>query len=793
MRNSKKIGQFRGFSMLEFLITTPILITFTIGVLGGARVFQAHNALRAGLDTSLRCLYPVDGKCIEVSSNAPTALYDYYKINSPIGYESDQYDYNGRGSWFDVPTYTYTPFFARILQQGQSIFAQTNYSAKRVSYDVTGEMAYVYQTARAPFIQGSDAKNPSFVFKAETSHGYSASQAISITNIDLATANPNKRHQTITFTIPNPWGGAAPRYLFEGASGKDTSAGPFGTDYSNLALPSTPATYAEIVLHIRGTGHGAGKNEISLTWGSSGSQDLGGRVWSGPGTANFVPRGVPLSYMTNQIFQQYTDEFTRHEHVIVPYDTPITLHFNISETGNGAAEWDGNDLRIFTARFGSGYDNFDCGLVSRYQYNRDGGANQGTWCVKPDTNFYTTGWSVNTSVNADPEPARTLGCQLTQSEATTTLGGLVADLESYDLYANGASCSDYVVSNTCPAYGVKGSGGSSANFGVPQEPDTSGQIRNSAQALAICPVSGDTRTVAAGASFSDRYWTEANVLVNEVGSSDPFTYAWTKEQCTQSFTLPTRVAPVPSNKLTVPSPTSSYSARYTGAQDPHVLVVNEPQRYDCADIHVVDKRYSEDQEPPLPPESLFVGVQHDLGEYCWEETLHHEATNLGLHTAAFFKPDREKEAAYTLPEPPGGSCGISSRLRYLEIGDETKITTSPLPYPQKPAECEGTDVVCRSELAGFTGGQSGDPHADYEYAENFGMREIAATYPSAKHCEGMGADAGPDCVDISYTEINDAGKVIHRAIAKAKVPLFFGTSVEVSASKDEVAERSYRR
>ena len=791
MRNSKKIGHFRGFSILEFLITTPILITFAIGVLGGARVFQAHNALKAGLDTSLRCLYPVDGKCIEVSSNAPTALYDYYKINSPIGYESDQYDYNGRGSWFDVPTYTYTPFFARILQQGQSIFAQTNYSAKRVSYEVTGEMAYVYQTARLPYIQGSDAKNPSFVYERQRSAGYGSSQDISLSNIDLVSSNPNRRHQTVTFTIPNPWGGAAPRYLFAGTTGKDTRSGPFGTGYAGLAFPANAPTHAEIAIHMRGTGSGAGKNEINLTWGNN-DLDLGGRVWATSGEANFVPRGLPRDYVMEEFFDRYT-EFELHDSIVVPYDTPITLHFRISETGNGATEWHGNDLRIFTARFGSGYDNFSCGLVSRYQYNQDGGANQGTWCVKPDTNFYTTGWSVNTSVNADPETPRAIGCQLTQSEATTTLGGMVGDLESYDLYANGASCTDYVVTNTCPAYGIKGSGGSANNFGVPQEPDTSGQIRNSSQASAICPVSGDTRTVAAGASFADRYWTEANVRVNEVGSSDPFSYAWTKERCTQSFSLPGRVASVPSNKLTIPSPTSAYSARYTGSQDPHELLVNEPQNYNCSDIHVVDRRYAEEQEPPLPPESLFVGVQHDLGEYCWEETLHHEATNLGLHAAAFFKPDREKEAAYTLPEPPGGSCGISSRLRYLEIGDETKITTSPLPYPQKPAECEATDVVCRSELAGFTGGQSGDPHADYEYAENFGMREIAATYPSAQHCEGMGADAGPDCVDISYTEINDSGKVIHRAIAKANVPLFFGTSVEVSASKDEVAERSYRR
>ena len=265
--------------------------------------------------------------------------------------------------------------------------------------------------------------------------------------------------------------------------------------------------------------------------------------------------------------------------------------------------------------------------------------------------------------------------------------------------------------------------------------------------------------------------------------------------------LPAELLAIPPNKLDIGSAIVSSDIRYTGSVDPAELIKNQPDKYSCADIKLISRRFDDKQEPALPTESIFVGSHVDLGDLCYKQLLHSEAIKYGLNPNAFFLPATPKPAGEMLLESlPEGNCGVHVSYAYAGAINEQKVTVAgPLPDGQTPPECQIEGAICRRELVGFSGGAGASNTANLPLAYQVAMEAIQTALPTAVRCQmfdgnckSLGA-GGPNCTDVCLKVEKTGDKTTYTMYALSNVPSVAGIGTTVSAVASESGELGYAR
>lgn len=778
-----------GMSTLEMLVAAPILLSAVVGVVSVGRIYQTHTSLKEGVRQAVRCVYPTDPKCVEVLPATANIFYDWYKINTDVNFEIDQYDYSGIEKWFNVPTYNYEGFQAKILNNVTALYPQRNYSAKKVGYQVNGVLNYVVEKTRLPRAVGTVGVNPSFVYQAEPTKNYSPTISQGISNLSLIDrtnpATTDRDEIEYTFRINRPWADSN-LLLLKSNAGYDTSSAS-GRGYGAL----TNADDVPIAIHLRGTVSGRGRILMSVI-SSNGTQNLNGKVFSGAGNGNLIPRGIPTGYYDQALTVNPNggiyQEWAAHQSVEVPFNEDFKIKLKvIRDSDSSSANWRGNDLRIWTPQYSVESENKNCGIVSRSDYQANGGEEKASNCRIDGLEAEDlSGFSVDTSRNFDETPPINLGCVLNSIEANDSFANIQSeDTESFDVTESSVnSCNDLEVRSECPEFGASIDESHGRNYGVTELANSEGRIYSSASAQSICPIDDDERVQTYSVTPRSIFWTEKTVDIED-SEGNPVEVSYTKEDCRNQFQLPAQLINVPESKRIIPNPEVGSLDVFTNEEDPDELKATNTPKYGCSEVQVKSRIFN-DREVGIPETSLFFGTRDDLGDACWEDQIRDEAEHLGKQPDSFFKPENRRISARIVEEEPSASCEIPARIVYDSSPSE-ELVASDMPQGETPSECLNSEVICRSVLSGFVGNPNNEIRENFAAAESFGFREIKAMVPTASKCTD--SSDSEDCVKIKVETQEINGKKYYQASASTQLKLPFGFNTTVSTSETERSER----
>ncbi len=808
IRNQRSRRSDLGLSTLEFAMVLPAILAFVLGSLSVSRVFQAHTALEAGVKTAVRCVYAADGKCVNTGQPAPVPLFTWYKVNRPVKYEVPTFFYSGIGKWINMTQYTYNDIRATIPAQAEASYQQERFAGKPIEYAVTGLAPYYLLASRAPYFSGPDAEHVSAFYLYDTKVPYNDELKLVLNHAKITTVPGAGRFSeaTATFTLNDPFVGRQffgnTCYLadrFERSHGPYQMRNPkkcddFLGDAANLLSTQTP-----IVVLITGESEGHGEVEAWLSW-EGGDAPLGGRGFTGPGWGNFIPRGVPESvYIDDKLLYSlsgygapYT-EWDKYKNLSVPFGKEITLHVKI--TGTDAAGWIPWSVKVFPMKVILEALTRTCDSTVKPSYLSTHPESLALYqelgiACKSTLNLLPVLFGVpDKSKNVSKAPEVDLDCALGAADAAALAAGRGLKKEDYEISVKAAAgaCDPYPATSTCPVFGERATDVAPKNFGVPEKADGDGYVRNSAQALQICPATGDDRVRDAAAALLSVRWKEKDVQIAQTlyGAEG---LKWTKESCQDVFVAPPSLAMIPENKLQLGEPQESKVPFYTGGTDPEVLIATQPERWGCPEMSPATKSIS-------APGSLFSGPQVALGDACYKSVLRAEAIRIGENPQEYmtFSQLGRGEPA-TLDTLPNLACGVTADLTYGEGGADTLVAMH-LAEGVKPEVCRLSGSVCRSIFEGFSGAPLSTAVGNLVAAENFGVREVLASYPRATRCQGsIGTSAlKNDCIDLKMEEVVSGQRSTYRARAEAQVPLLFGLSTKVSAMASREAERDFAR
>lgn len=321
---ANKLRQLResilGVQLLEFSVVSVLLLTFIFGAFDINRALHSYTALQEGVRTSLRCVYTVNGECINVSQSSPAPLFDWYHVTSrdPDSEWVYQYDYEGREDYIRKPVYQIGNFTAEVLDSVSFNYQYTSHAFEQRMFPTQGDISQHIWMSRQPYISGQGGtphqqrNNPRFSYRFG---GGSYPQLAGVTtNVVNRTDQPNdfiegvasseKFIGRINFTLPVPVSDPSNCYQAQASQFDRPRNG------GNAPLPSG-ATCGDnlldqkmrVIIHVRGRNVGENSNtqaavQLYLARPNGNEVGLGGVSFSGQGgTTNFCPRGSTEAYV----------------------------------------------------------------------------------------------------------------------------------------------------------------------------------------------------------------------------------------------------------------------------------------------------------------------------------------------------------------------------------------------------------------------------------------------------------------------------------------------------------------
>ncbi|RME58690.1 MAG: hypothetical protein D6780_06340 [Candidatus Dadabacteria bacterium] len=804
-----------GHTILETALVMPVLLGLVIGAVDVSNVLRSYSVLKEGVERSLRCVYTVNGKCVDVNPAVHTALYNVYRLDSTPEYYGYSWDYSGTERFFEAPDYRLYNFRATVLGSVSFSYNKYNWQVQRDFYPAVGESKRIVKIAKFPFIDNLDNRylpeNSTFSWRRSRGVAYpkaSITQTAGHTINDVKLNSRRTTTATLKFTVPSPLPNIDSSYasLPCHLSNRVDKNANNHTPNTSTNCGSRYPDFTKIVLWIKGDSYNSergseGKVEISLSYVFNGERtviDLGGREFSGvaarrrnddgslkPANASFVPRGAPQNYVSEGFRNAYPDEFSIHTSLPVPYNTEITVRFRLTSYNNKLLKWTGRKVKVFDALYNDTPYTLTAECEGGVPLSAEGEVttqnNSSCTTNPPLSNInYIRITDHNNPLRSDPPV--TIACSAVEPNWDEQMLAFGFNPEDYHPleYDPSNTCGVVTATSSCPEAGTTGEHGSRANYGVSGDPNSDSR----AQAQEICPPWNSD--IENGAQPFNISWTETTVPLTSVQEVVWNTRTSCLEQMPTSEIIPSEYAVYP--KLAFDQE-RVYNGRYiyTGSgegRDPAVLVTNDPN-YNCGEFLVRSRYWDEENNPPndpvIPNTSLFHGIRQDLG--CnWEEQLRNEAVTLGMNPQAYFEAQRDSQTVTQLPSEPSDSCVTYWQDNGAPTG-ETLLGT--FPEDQIPAECNEEGVSCRLELVGFSGPETGTVTYDFDYAaEHFGFEEIKAGLPRAElNC------SGPDCVRLSVNEQN--GEFIASGEIDVPLNLLFHDTITLSYTQRQKWEGKY--
>lgn len=786
-----------GFSILEHAMVLPVLLLIIAGAVDITTLMQGYSAIQEGVQTSLRCVYTVDGKCVQSSPDTRPRLYNYYLVNRQQEYLVDLFNLSGTASWIDRPTYNYSNFTATVLDTVEFDQPTANLSVVRNYYPAQRTANYTVRAATAPYVTG-DPRSPTLSFRGNVlptpapSGTYPVTSTVSLSGVTLlsdgANGNPDVLTGAFAFTTPPEPVGP----VFASQNQEQSLSQPHLPRWNGEITANT----ISIALHITGTKAGTsvgsvGAVELDLfrrlpdgSWHhvkNLGGQQLGKAPGEDNG-ANFVIRGVPSTHI-GDVSPSYS-ELSSYP-MDLRYNTRYRVQFRLHHT-SGTVGWEGGQARIYSP------------LHIPHTNEAVHCSNALTPCAAPEAcvtdapaHILAPGIAINTAaapVQNDP-PVSIANCstglqplqQLLAQQNMTFCPG------EFSVQADSGSCAPQVLQQACPV--ISASNGGAPNFGVPEIPGGDGKIHGSAAASSICPPPLNSL---AGPAQSPRWTVQtAAVPLQHVVPGGNGSFDYSKSSCSDTVQWPVGSMLANYPHLSYTETRSGSVPLYTGTQSPAALLADPNSAYHCQDFSlgqlVVD--VTPVNRTPQNQNSLFFG-EHVLPGCGWEQALHQEALQYQLMPAqAYF--------AANTPQASGG------KLRQIAVPDvcvdpnpeivwsdplgQTLVPGGPYVEGVIPTTCQTSGSSCAAEFAGFGAGQNATTNYDFTYAsQHFGFSEVQAQYPRARwNCN----DA--DCVQLT---LEQQGEFV-QAQGRIKVPLYTlgrGT-VELTYRSRERSEAVFAR
>jgi|GEM_PF-5295183 len=827
-----------GYSLIEQAVMLPILLAIVLAAFDLNKALQSYTAVKEATNTALRCLYTVDGQCVQAQGDERIRYYDYYKTNGSVCEYCPQKDYSGQASYLRLPVFQFSDFRATVLGQVYFDDIGRRWEANKWLYATEAEPSYVLRWALFPYVTGSDPHQPVFRYLHQQHVSYpkaSSNPAEDSPRLSLQKCSGNNcviqvpRGQAgpdpddppyvtlATFRIRPAAGLNSTRPCYV-SSPNDVPAGqaPNEITSANLSCHNawpegqnlhfqlqgneelTDRTF--IVLWAKGSGSGTEINACAKVgirlrhWNARLQRweidDLGGQVYTGPEIpAHFFPRGAPLRYVKNE-FENY-EEFQKYQKIEILYNTDYELQFAIfrpefsCNNPRGRISWTLSDVVVYTPL----YRMISAGetpVVACQGAAPRSGIEPGFVCNPINYPAEAVEGQARlhqplTAVRLAPGSPRYVPKAYTEAHALQQLAQVVPDPANYDLTPR-HTVTDVRI-NDCPPRG-QSQGGGSPNYGVPETPQGDGFIHNSANAAAICPAHASAEMAAWGVEPQNIRWKDRapESLPNQPVS-------WTKRECNWP---PPPKSEFPGDlplyaKLTWngPSATGSYEALYTGPElpgnppddphDPEYLRSHDP-RYSCAEFPAPG--YITYDDPEGHDHTFFSGMVPNLDLCDWRSMLRELAVqHYGMPPMAYFHPifsPGHHQGYCQAPFPEFDPCSYW----YVQEGQGgalVPVAGGPYPEGTLPDECQEPGVHCLPRFNHFGAGAPGQVTYSPALAAEHGRRQLEALLPWISwQCQG------PRCARIEIDAPSGGGLITARSSVELPMNTLLGRTLTVT-------------
>jgi len=437
----------KGSYLLEVAVVTMGLVFFIVGAFDVARIFQARGAVRAGVREGLRCLYPTDHGCSGVVSpgpSTPSTLFDAWVWKHGVLYAVPHQPWTAAASWIAEPGLE-TPQVERSIQSVDIEQKKYRFEQQEVLYPVQAHSPYLLQVRSLPRVDG-DPLDPGFFLPGSSgSTKMLPNQTVKLNNIDVvASQKLGDGTKSYTFNMMDAWQSSAsdlalinqiqsskgvtvPCYSDTPLENWNDQTLQWSQGYNQCQYRKQNAAdsgynslmkggklHAPLMFQISGKASviknaTGGTLLISMQWKDAGGKqqknDLGGRVFSGGGNANFIVRGAASSDIINDgAYTIYKEEIKDHGTLpLIPFDADVTIKFVLKSKDGQQVKWEGGELRLFYPAFKFVHETFDC------KYSANPAA-----CAQPPANVKTLYNEVNLSQQLKLNTPLNAVCQRTE-------------------------------------------------------------------------------------------------------------------------------------------------------------------------------------------------------------------------------------------------------------------------------------------------------------------------------------------------------------------------------------------
>ena len=797
LRSKFPFSSSRGSSILEQALVYPLLLGVVIGAVDISRVFQGYSVLDEGMRSALRCVSPANGACINANNLTTNSLYDVYENTAPIRYRVQQHQYSGEASWLALPLHQINRVQAAVVSSVSYQVEQYQYRYQLERFRPQGKVGFAVETQSFPFVTLENAPflSPRIQESAGSSSLATPTLRIGAPSITVRHVSRGSRQLPITraslrFTLPRAavLGGSETLepnencFLLSSDKSVDfklpcgssrhfksaTAAGHINQALRNMGIAPNQVTgrsetdqYAFVLIDVRGnvssSAGAGGKVTLNISQPGGINRALGGRLISGVGAMNFVPRGGPPDFYDESISDPdaYRREVQNHQAILLKLGVEASLDFEIeSDNVNDALlEWRASEVSIYTPRFEARSDIARCdSLTSRQRFATEGHAT----CP---LSLHPAGMPRTGSLLLPGVPEQIaqedlcMSAQNSDGNATLLARG-IEEAQHYRRVSGPSShaCGNDPVIETCPVNnGVAGL--NLAAF------DSVKEVCGSALARSVCSIPDNV-------DLGRACWKIAGQNVTPKENS-----RWVQKSCSQSSPL----------KEQVPSSLKQYpeilllSSLVSGVSEPLYTGKIEPKNYQVAhtellcDAIKVDQRAIGRDLTELKPESLFHRTS-SIGA-AYKELLFSDAQHNFIQAEKNLNPEvfftaNENLSILLLDSPPSDP----SQEYWIEPGnaDQRKLIASKVSESQMPIRCLERPELCWRELVSVdTHGPTG-PEFSPERAASIGYQAVAAAMPAlASTCSAK----SKSCVNLVVEQETDSTGKLFSARGEIRVPL----------------------
>ena len=721
-----------GFATIEYAVLTIAFLGMIISIVDLSRIYLAKQSVQYATSKTLRCLSPVDGKCLSEQIASYEPQYEVVKTKLEERWSYQNATFSGEASWLETPTILYSDPQATILDNityYRKLYDAT-YNIKSYTPSVDLNLNIIRSTRpyvdidhqnghTSPSFKFINSKDQIYPYDIEINNKSSGDNRITRNTIDIT--NRSGKMEDLQYIARAQF--RVPDFPVENCfySTKMEQVNPSDGHIPNLNK-SCEKKKIPIVIFVEG-GFPAGQHD-SLSQGvvhmeivspeqghlsilgtedSTTPYNLGAREFtylSGDEThSNFFPRGVDLSILSKP---SSASEFKRYSNIYVEPKKLYALRFYGQVTKKNSTGWRLKRITLYFPKYRNfvAFDQqcaeFDKqnGKCLKVRYNKKDFTNQ---------SFFTN-WKPNEKIQIV-----SLGCKASGSilSVSNCPSNSVCSTPSLSKEANNlCSISEKnMFTKNCPD-----------NFGISGDANS---LSNKKTALQICEADKDSEI-----DFNNP------VVVSEKDITLKASFVHSINNCND---------PKLSEELLHNSDLSKYKKIKTWTKkenlEPNIIKsTSNPEEliktaeFSCPEIKLAKKVYDSTllQETDVNirdqfTSSLFNGEHNLINVGCnWEEKLKSDAIKLGMNENAFFKGKKQDSKIYFLPYPTNSLCftQISKKDFFSDTATNQGIFTA----SEMPEDCNDTDVKCDLDFKGYIKKEDGDFEINKQIANDLGLK-----------------------------------------------------------------------